>query len=63
MNNRDGIDDIRQLLESAAELSDDLADSIRDGDQSLDLKHLSDLELTYGRLTAMVDGWPRVEPP
>jgi len=56
MNRRDDIDDVRQLLESAAELSDDVADSIRNGDQSLTPRHLSDLERTYGRLTALLEG-------
>jgi hypothetical protein len=58
MKKRDHIDEIRQLLARAAELSDDIADSTRAGEQNLTTKYLSELELTYGRLTASVAGGP-----
>jgi len=61
MDNRGDIDETRELLKRAAELAEDIEDSSRDGEQSLTLEHLSDLDLTYGRLTAMVEGWPRVD--
>lgn len=54
MDNRDDINEIRELLTCAAELSDDIEEGIRDGEQRLTAKHLSDLEHIFGRLAAVV---------
>lgn len=61
MGNRDDVDEIRLLLTDAARLSEEIAESVRDGEQSLTAEHLSAFELTYGRLTAVVAGWPQVD--
>ena len=60
MGNRDDITEIRELLARARELTEDVADSLRDAAPRVAPRHLSDLARAYERLTAMISGWPRV---
>ena len=53
----------RKLLDDATELSDDLADGIRDGAAEAEVRtRLSRLKASYERLLEKVPGWPRREP-
>lgn len=63
MDAAEDLPETRKLLDDATELSDDLADGIRDGAAEAEVRtRLSRLKVSYERLLEKVPGWPRRGP-